>query len=310
MTRPERYANLTARQHALATRSQLMALGYEPHDIARRIARGILEEVTGRVLRVGGSPHTPHQAAMAAVLDSGPGAVLARSSALALWGLPSFELTPLHVLRDRSGRAHETALATIHTTVRLDAEHVMELYGIPVSSPVRALVDLAGVVSYGRLERICDWAWSRRLLTGTSLHEAVATLAIRGRPGVAKLRALAEARPIGYRPPESSLEARAAEILASAGERGLQAQVDLGDDDWIGRVDLVDLELRVVVEIQSDLFHTSVSDRERDRLRRERLRAAGWIVIEVAEFDVWHRPDRFLAAVRQARAEARRRRAA
>ncbi len=111
---------------------------------------------------------------------------------------------------------------------------------------------------------------------------------------MAKLRQLVDDRPLDYRPPESNLEARVAEVLTSAFEPPLERQVDLGDDDdWLGRVDYLDRELRIVFEIQSDLFHSSVSDRARDRARRERLEAAGWLVVEIPEFDVWHRPDRW-----------------
>ena len=50
-------------------------------------------------------------------------------------------------------------------------------------------------------------------------------------------------RPVGYRPPESGLEARFMQILADAGEPPLERQVDLGGHDWIGRVDFLDRAL-------------------------------------------------------------------
>ncbi len=303
--------DLAARQHGLAALVQLHDAGVPPVVVRRRIERGALVALSPRVVRVAGSPLTPHQRVMSAVLDAGPGSAVARRTAFAIWGVPGFELSPPHLVREYEGRNVDAALGIAHASRTLAAHHVVELYGIPVCTPARALVDLAAEVSYQRLERVCDQAWSRRLLTGVGLHEIVEELGGRGRTGMAKLRQLVDERPLDYRPPESNLEARVAEVLKSAFEPPLERQVDLGDDDdWLGRVDYLDRELCIVFEIQSDLFHTSVSDRARDRARRERLEAAGWLVVEIPEFDVWHRPDRLVNAVRSARSTARCARAA
>jgi very-short-patch-repair endonuclease len=302
---------LSAKQHGLVSFAQLRSADVPTWVVGQRVAAGRMVALSERVFYVAGSAPTAHRRVMAAVLDGGDGAALARGTAFALWGVPGFLLDPAHVVRSRARRGVAAELGVAHVSRTLGAHHVVELYGIPVCTPARALVDLAAEVSYQRLERVCDQAWSRRLLTGVGLHEIVAELGGRGRTGMAKLRQLVDERPLDYRPPESNLEARVAEVLKSTFEPPLERQVDLGDDDdWLGRVDYVDRELCIVFEIQSDLFHTSVSDRARDRARRERLEAAGWLVVEIPEFDVWHRPDRLVTAVRTARSTARRVRAA
>jgi very-short-patch-repair endonuclease len=302
---------ISSSQHGLASFSQLRAAGVPTWVVSQRMANGRLVALSERVLCVAGSAATPHRRVMAAVLDGGTGSGLARTSAFALWGLPGFRLEPAHVVRPRARRGVDAQLGVAHVSRTLTADHLVELYGVPVCTPARALVDLAGEVPYGRLETICDRAWSRRLLTGIGLHEIVRELGGRGRKGMANLRRLVEERPLDYRPPESNLEARVAEVLKSAFEPPLERQVDVGDDDdWLGRVDYLDRELCIVFEVQSDLFHTSVSDRARDMARRARLEAAGWLVVEIPEFDVWHRPDRLVATVRASRRAARRRFAA
>jgi very-short-patch-repair endonuclease len=301
-----RLSDLVAAQHGLATTGQLRAIGLDRRAVRARVDAGLLVPLSERVLRLRGAPETPHQRAMAAVLDAGPGSALARASALALWAIPGFELPPFHVVHGRAQNLARRPLGVVHSTRRLEAHHVVELYGIPVTTCARAIVDLAWTMPLARLERICDWAWSRRLLTAVGLHAAIDELGGRGRAGMGVLRALRDARPLDYRPPESSLEARCAEILRANGEAPLVAQVVLGDDDAIGRVDLFDPDLRIVFEVQSELFHSSISDREYDRARRSALEAAGFMVVELREFDVWHRPDRIVLAVRSAR---RRRRA-
>jgi hypothetical protein len=302
---------LSAKQHGLVSFAQLRSGAVPTWVVGQRVAAGRRVGLSERVLYVAGSAPTAHRRVMAAVLDGGDGAALARGTAFALWGVPGFLLDPAHVVRARARRGVAAELGVAHVSRTLASHHVVELYGIPVCTPARALVDLAAEVSHQRLERVCDQAWSRRLLTGVGLHEIVEELGGRGRTGMAKLRQLVDERPLDYRPPESNLEARVAEVLKSAFEPPLERQVDLGDDDdWLGRGGGGGPQRGVELEEHRDLFHTSVSDRARDRARRERLEAAGWLVVEIPEFDVWHRPDRLVTTVRSARATARRARAA
>jgi very-short-patch-repair endonuclease len=61
------------------------------------------------------------------------------------------------------------------------------------------------------------------------------------------------------------------------------------------------------VEVQSALYHSSLTDRRKDADRIRRLRSAGWTVVEVTDDEIWRRPDRVLARVRAARAAMARR---
>ena len=93
--------------------------------------------------------------------------------------------------------------------------------------------------------------------------------------------------------PTPAWSSASSEILDRAGDAPFERQVDVGDEDgWIGRVDFADRRLKVVVEIQSDRFHSSLSDRRRDAERLARLRAAGWLVVEITEEEIFHRPMR------------------
>jgi len=137
------------------------------------------------------------------------------------------------------------------------------------------------------------------------LHALLAELGGPGRNGVAAMRAALAGRPPGYVATASGLEARFARLLAEAGEAPLQRQVDLGGHAWIGRVDFVDRRLGIVVEVDSDVHHTSPLDRAHDRRRDDRLRAAGWsAVVRVTEDEIWRRPAEAVARVRDARRRA------
>jgi very-short-patch-repair endonuclease len=215
------------------------------------------------------------------------------------------------LLCTRRRRITQDGLAILHTTTDLLDTHITELDGSPITTPARALFDIAANLHPKRVERAIDNALARRLVTPALLHRTLDELADRGRNGIVLMRTLLEARPRGYRPPESRTEARLNDLLERAGQRRLSMQHDVGADEaWIGRVDFLDDEVPLVVEVQSELFHGSVLDRQRDQQRLEHLRAAGFIVLELWESEIWHRPDEAVAKVVEARHTARSRRRA
>ncbi|HSH23618.1 MAG TPA: hypothetical protein VK975_06110, partial [Acidimicrobiales bacterium] len=112
--------------------------------------------------------------------------------------------------------------------------------------------------------------------------------------------------PLGYIAPASGTEARLARLLAEAGEAPLDRQVDVGGHEWVGRVDFADPALKILVEVDSALHHSSRLDRAADRRRDGALGDAEWQwVVRISEDQVWRRPREAVALVRQARAAAR-----
>src|SRR5262245_29602049 len=77
---------LAARQHGVVSRWQLIELGLTSRAIKYRIKRGRLHVVFRGVYAVGRPEVTRYGRWMAAVLASGPGALLSHRSAAALWG--------------------------------------------------------------------------------------------------------------------------------------------------------------------------------------------------------------------------------
>ena len=296
-----------ARQHGAVSRTQAATLGIDRSQLRSAITRGELARATDRVLTFVGAPSSVEQAMVVATLHFWP-AYVSGQSALALWGLPGFEMEPVEVVVARPERTDRVPFATVHTTIDLRDTHVTDVRGVPVVTPIRAIFDLAGRVHPKRVERALDNAWSRRLVNYGVLHRTLAELAKRGRPGTVLMRALATARSRTYRPPESSTEARTNELLTEAGHRPLRRQINAGNDEcWLGRFDLVDDELALIIEVHSDLFHGSKLDQERDAERRATMIAAGWTFVECWENDVWRRPAQTVRRIQTARADARRR---
>lgn len=300
--------HLAEAQHGLVTTEQLRSAGFSSDQIHLAIESQRLVRLSPRLLRMAGSPNTAAQAVLAAVLDAGSGSALSHTSALAWWRLPGFLLDQLHVTHTRDGVHRPARLAHhVHDVVLLPEHHVRVLEGVPVVAPARALFDIAGQrgIHPKRVERAVDNAWTRRLVSGRSLHAMLAELAQRGRPGIRIMREILGQRGPDYVPPASGLESRVEQILHEAGERPLRRQVDTGDDHtWIGRVDFADDLVPFLLEVQSERFHASLVDQETDQRRLARLGAAGFVVAAVTEVDVWHRTPRVVEAVRQGRKRA------
>ncbi len=303
-------------QRGLVTAAQARELGFTKDQIDRLTDGKRWERLTSHVLRLVGSVRTAEQRATASVLDAGVGAALGGASAAAWWGIPGNKLEPFDIVRTRD-RSRTTRVGDRrHEPTLLPPSHIVTLEGLPVLVPARALFAIAGSKRRGaelpwfiaRMERMVDNAWSARLVSGRTMHEMLDEVAQRGRPGIRVMRAVLATRGLDYVPPASNLEARVIKILEDGGIPPMRRQVDIGDEDgWIGRVDLRDAELPVIIEVQSERFHSSLVDRERDELRIERLRRGGFVVVEVTEFQVWHRPREVLTAVIAARDTALRR---
>jgi very-short-patch-repair endonuclease len=278
---------LVASQHGLLTRAQLSSAGFSRHAIDHLVRSGRLLIIAPGLLVLNGSPETPAQRALAACLDAD--GALSHRSAAAWWGLPGFRLQRLEVMRLRGGTARRSNLARVHQPRRLEPHHIATWRGLPVTRPARTIFDLAATAHPGFVERTLDTMWSRGLVTIAGLDRMMSDVAARGRTGVVLMRQLIDARRVLRQSTGSRLELRFEALADRAGIPPLRRQVDLGDDEWIGRMDFVAVERRLVVEVDSEIHHAALLDRRRDLDRTRRLVAAGWSVRRYTEDDLWNR---------------------
>lgn len=296
--------DLAARQHGVVSRRQLRDLDVPSGVVERRVRSGVLTRESGRVLRLAGAPSTRSSLLMAAVLDAGPDAAVSHRTASRQWGMDGFPSRPVEVTGRRPRVSHgRHPLAVVHQPRRLLAGHVVEIDGIPVTTPSRTIFDLASLpgIHPEKVERILDTMWSRNLVNHASLDRVLREIGRRGRTGTALMRSLLIDRGRSYQPPGSSLERRFQEVAAGVGFREFERQVDVGDEDgWIGRVDFLERERRLIVEVDPAPFHTSLTDQRNDQRRHADLHAAGWTVVSITDEDLFYRPhllrDRLRAA--------------
>ena len=98
-----------------------------------------------------------------------------------------------------------------------------------------------------------------------------------------------------------------AQLADQAGIK-LRRQIDLGGETWDGRVDFVEEDVRLVVEVQSERYHSALCDQRADEIRRAALEADGFGVLELWDSDIWTRSAFAVSRLRQAVRLARPRR--
>jgi very-short-patch-repair endonuclease len=306
MNADELIQKLAATQHGVVARRQLRKHGISSSVERSRVRRGILLPRGPQALVVAGSPRTWQQQLMIALIDAGPSAAVSHESAATLHGLPGYWPGPIEISRPRRAERGAPTVGEVHESRFLPEYHITVLDGLRVTTVPRTLFDLAGVrgARFERTKRAVENAVSHNAAVLPSLRRMLRELAKCGRPGIADMREIVRGWEDDYVPPASGLEARAIAVLEEAGIVA-DRQVDLGGENWIGRVDLRVQGAPVVVEVDSVVHHTSPSDRERDRRRDEQLAELGITVVRVTEEDVFVRPWAVPLRVGEAIARAR-----
>jgi hypothetical protein len=292
---------VAASQHACIAIWQLRDLGASPTEITRLRQSRHWRALSRRVLVRTGAPATSEQRACAAVLEAGPQAALASFSAGALWRLGTrYQLLPACVMANRPAASFAGEIGHVYPRRGIPARWITTHLGIAVVRPELCIYQLAGLVHPGQAERALDTGLSMGLVTVQSMRDCHEELAEHGRNGTVVLRTLLAVRPIGFTPVATGLEGRFEQVIGT----GWRRQVDSGGEMWAGRVDFRHLVYPVIIEVQSERYHSSLSSRRDDEIRREKLVRAGFIVAEVWDRQLWHAPDEARAIARGALLQA------
>ena len=268
--------------------------------IKRRIASGSFEPATDLVLKLAAAPSTPAQRLMVSVLHVGNDSFVSHTTAAAWWGIAGFRIEKIHVSIERSRRVEEEALHKVHHSTVIPDWCRKSHLGVPIVSPALAIYQMAGTISEDRVARAMDSAWSLRLINGPAIDKLLKRLGRSGRDGTVLMRKLRKERAEDWTPPASNLESRFDELTAPYGFR-FRRQVDVGDEEWSGRVDFLAEDLPLIVEILSEKYHTSLTDRRADEARRARHTEMGFLVVEVWDHEIFYTPWLVVERIRAAR---------
>jgi very-short-patch-repair endonuclease len=186
------------------------------------------------------------------------------------------------------GRARHQRGIRVHRVQTLDAIDVTRREGIPVTSPARTLLDLAGMLHPRDLARAIEEAEVRRLVTRRQLTDILTCR----RPGVAALREALRR----YDEPamtRSEAEHRMLDLIRAARLPRPRTNAILGRHE----VDFLWPAERLVVEVDGFVFHSTRRAFERDRARDAELQRSGHRVVRFTWRQIAHEPEAVVATV-------------
>ncbi|CAN5594300.1 type IV toxin-antitoxin system AbiEi family antitoxin domain-containing protein [soil metagenome] len=279
--------SLSARQHGVVTRGQLIGLGFSASSIGRRAAGGSLHRVWPGVYAVGRPTLGYEGTLLAAALACGRGAMISHRSAARFLGLlgsgallkpptPIDASVPLTVVRRHAG-------IVVHRRTRLRRRDRTVVRGVPVTAPGLTLVDLASKARQDVLEAAVSEADRQNLIDPDSLRAEAEHH--HGRPGAKRLAALLDRG--RFRLTDSELERRFLRLVARAGlPRPRTGELVNGfavDFHWP--------HLGLVAETDGLRYHRTARAQARDRVRDQAHTASGLTTLRFTHAQVANNPD-------------------
>jgi hypothetical protein len=274
-----------------------LAAGLTIKTIEGRVRWGRWVAVDHGVYRTIETPTSWSQRLVAACL-AGP-AIASHRSAAALWGFPDFPEREIEVTSVRH-RRRKNPEVTWHESVRLDRREATSVDGIPVTTPIRTVIDLGAVVGEADVLRALDDAVRRKLTSVAAIEEALERWGNRRR-GSGVVRRAARRRQVGA-VPESTLETEFEQLVHRSGLPTPSRQWVVRDyqGEFVARLDFAYPAARLAIEIQSVRFHAG-PDEWRAWIERENaLVALNWRVLQATARDIRARPDHLVDRIRQA----------
>ncbi len=268
-------AEVAARQWGVVSLAQLRACGASREAVDVRVEAGRLHRLHAGVFAVGHAAVPLDGRFLAAVLACGDDAALSHYAAGAGWSTVKWDGRRVDVtVPDTAPHAHRGVL--VHRSLKLGPADVTSLRGIPITTPARTLVDLAGVLRGQALRR----AVRETIVLGlATIPEILAAIDRAGRRrGTRALRAILATGPA---PTRTVLEDVVLDLIVAGGFEppAVNAPLSVG-----GRIVVPDFrwpDQRLIVEADGGAWHDNKLRREDDAERQAHLEAHGERVLRV-----------------------------
>jgi very-short-patch-repair endonuclease len=267
--------DLAERQHAAVGRWQLLENGWSEEEIEWRLRTGRLHRLHTGVYTVGHRLIQQEGRWMAAVLASGPEAVLSHYPAAALWGLRSTSRTKIDVTsshRSRSWNHIRRHVSEVPPDERITRD------GIPVTTVPRTIFDLAATEPLDVVKKLLREMEFRELWDQLSLRDLVERYP--GRRGIRKVTAAIEGlkdEPVGEQ--KNPLEERFAPFLRRHRLPLPRFNDPIAVGGKIYEADCHWPDLRRIVELDGWQGHKGRSAFREDKARDRKLVLAGYLVM-------------------------------
>jgi len=267
-------ATLMAAQYGAAHRKQLLRAGLTRHCIQHDVSSGLLVTVHPGVYVDAASPAIRLREVMAATLWGGPTCAASSVTAAGLLGLGPDPLL-IDVATPRSLRTRPGI--RLHRCLTLPPNDVLHLGPVAVTSPIRTLIDLAGVLTEEALEVVLEEGLRRRLLTERGVRDRLIALGTSGRKGAGVLVDLLELRGRAATPTVSALETLVARAVREGDLPAPVRQHPVHDEEGlIGYLDFAYPWALLDLEADSFKWHSGRRDWRRELRKRNRLMRLSW----------------------------------
>ena len=234
-------SRLQWQQHGCIHRQQAMDCGLSASAVWRRLSTQEWTRLMPGVFAATAAPDTEAQTLMACVLWAGAGAALSHRTALKLWGeavcVDVNELSTPH-------RRDSSAGLKVHQVKCLPPEHVTQREGVPVTTPLRTLMDVAPLYPKNELDALLGRFLDRGLVGYAQWVELLEDKRLKGMRGRGLLLAALQRRRRQWPTTPAERSERAVEVLSQAGAPSPEqvgAEVDV--------TQLRYLEQKVAVEV-------------------------------------------------------------
>jgi very-short-patch-repair endonuclease len=164
--------------------------------------------------------------------------------------------------------------------VRLDRADRTVLDGIPITTPTRTLIDIAGRFEDHKLLSVLEDLIRREMVRPDRLTARLSALRKSGRAGGGRLQALLDQRGDG-RPLESALEALVWQLIVESGVRLPARQYWVTAAGGRYRLDFAWPDLELGLECEGYTYHGGAARWGKDKARLAELAAARWRVLPV-----------------------------
>ncbi len=287
-------AVVAARQHGIFTTDDARAAGADRSLVLRRVRAGRWIRLAPGLFQIAGAPVSWKQQVSAAVRRHSPPAAASHRTAAHLHGL--------------YGRPRRIEVVTVATGVRglthlvhqcqdLVASEIVVIDGLPTTDVARTIIELGVPAGIQVAQQVLDAAVRAGMVTLPQVAGRIHRYGRRGRRGIGPTRKLVTERLGWDQITDSVLEDAFLRLALRSGlpRPTAQRRGVIRGGRQVARLDF-DFGA-VVVELDSEKYHTDRDSFRGDRRRQNELVQAGLVVLRFTWWDVMAAPDYVVATV-------------
>jgi len=296
----EELREFASNRHSVFTEADAARRGVSIDAVRRGVRSGGILRPQAGVFAFAGSPDTWERSILAACLAAGEDAVASHRSAARIWRLiePHDDILEISVPRGSGPRPQRTM---VHRSGDLLRAHTTTRNRIPVTNPLRTMVDLAAVLPADKVEDALDAGlrWPS-LFSVAAVRATLNQLAGKGRSGAGALRKVLEEREFGNDVSDSDLEKRMNRLLRRAGlpKAAFHYRVCTPAGLFLAEVDFAYPEIKLAIEVDGFDVHGTPRAMAKDFVRQNGLVPYKWHVLRFTWGQVTDEPDVVAAAIR------------